>query len=77
MKYVHCTNTSFRCLPRKYKADTWEKMVLHDFEEIKLYIPEKYDQYLKVMYGDYMKLPKEQNRVPEHAKRVNIKEIKL
>ena len=73
-KYVHCTNTSFRCLPRKYKADTWKTMVLHKFEDIQMYIPEKYEQYLTVMYGDYMVLPKEKNRVPEHAKKSNGRE---
>lgn len=75
-KYVHCTNTSFRCLPRKYRADTWKKMVLHDFEDVQLYIPEKYEQYLTVMYGDYMTLPKEENRIPEHAKKSENKEKK-
>ena len=43
-------------------------MVLHDFEDVQLYVPEKYDQYLTVMYGDYMVFPKMENRIPEHAK---------
>lgn len=73
-EFVHCTNTSFRCLPRKYKADTWKKMVLHEFEDVKLFIPEKYEQYLSVMYGNYMDLPKEDQRIPEHAKKCEGKE---
>ena len=46
-------------------------MVLHDFEDIKLYIPEKYDQYLKVMYGDYMKLPPVEKRKAPHPSDVH------
>ena len=39
-----------------------------DFEGLKLPIPEKYDEYLKHIYGDYMKLPsKEQIEDKTHT----------
>ena len=38
------------------------------FEDIELPIPEKYDEYLKHIYGDYMKIPtKEQIKAKEHT----------
>lgn len=33
------------------------------FEDLEVVIPEKYDEYLTRLYGDYMILPKEENRV--------------
>lgn len=46
------------------------KPTLYIFENMKLYGPEKYDLYLKHIYGDYMKLPSEEER------RIHLKEIK-
>ena len=38
------------------------------FEDIELPIPEKYDEYLKHIYGDYMQIPtKEQIKAKEHT----------
>lgn len=38
-----------------------------NFEDTKLQIMEGYDIYLRQFYGDYMKLPEESKRVPEHG----------
>ena len=45
-----------------------------DFENIKLNIPEHYDIYLRSLYGDYMKLPDEIDRTPDHYK-IYMKEV--
>ncbi|MEI3251452.1 MAG: LicD family protein [Candidatus Gastranaerophilaceae bacterium] len=43
------------------------------FEDIELPIPEKSDEYLKHIYGDYMKLPtKEQIKQKEHTPYINV-----
>lgn len=42
------------------------KPVLYQFEDTKLYGPEKIDAYLKGLYGDFMKLPPENQRVFKH-----------
>ncbi len=36
------------------------------FEEIEVMLPQDYDTYLKTLYGDYMKLPPKEQRVPHH-----------
>lgn len=36
--------------------------VLYQFENISLYGPEKFDEYLSILYGDYMTLPPEDKR---------------
>ena len=36
------------------------------FEDIEVFIPEHYDEILKMLYGDYMKLPDEEKRRPVH-----------
>lgn len=36
------------------------------FEKRHVRIPENYNGYLSAMYGDYMKLPKQEDRIPHH-----------
>lgn len=40
--------------------------VLYKFEDCEFYGPEKYDEYLKSLYGDYMQPPPEKERVLRH-----------
>lgn len=65
---VHCTNSLYNYIRKKYPSDTFKAVFLTDFEDTKFYIPIKYDTYLKTTYGDYMKLPDIVNRKPEHLK---------
>ena len=37
------------------------------FEDIKVKAPKDIDSFLKVYYGDYMKLPPVEQRVPSHG----------
>ena len=60
---INTFNSSYRALYRQFDADVLDEVVLHQFEDTQLYIPAKYDHYLRVMYGDdYMTPPKEQFR---------------
>lgn len=54
-----------------FLADIFDKNIFGngiyaEFEKNMFLIPEKYDEYLKHMYGDYMKLPPEEKRHGEH-----------
>ncbi len=47
----------------------WVKdRVPFSFEEITVYLPSDYDNYLHHIYGDYMQLPPEEKRVGHHLK---------
>lgn len=62
-KYL--ANTSFydkKIFP-KY---LFEKRVLLEFENDKYWCMEKYHEYLILKYGDYLKLPPEEERIPMH-----------
>lgn len=49
-----------------YERQWFEKRVLVDFEKHKFWAPEKYDEVLRITYGDYMILPPEEKRVMTH-----------
>ena len=47
-------------------AKVWGLASWHTFMGGKVPLPERYDEYLKFYYGDYMKLPPEEKRHPLH-----------
>ncbi len=53
----------------KYTGDLWQKSVEGVFEKERFIIPAEYDKILKIMYGDYMKLPPKGERTTSHALR--------
>lgn len=52
-----------------FAFDPFKEMVEVDFEGHKFMAPAKYDEYLSTRYGDYMKLPPEDQRHPYHGGR--------
>lgn len=46
-----------------FKSEFFGRGYKIKFEDLEVIIPEKYDDYLKRAYGDYMTLPKEEDRV--------------
>lgn len=50
-----------------FEKKWFEKRDLHRFEDTEFYIPHNYHEILTVRYGDYMKLPPEDKRVPHHV----------
>lgn len=44
-----------------------EKVILKKFEDTEFYIPEKYEERLTQLFGDYMKLPPENKRFGHHS----------
>lgn len=49
-----------------FRKDMFEKYTEHEFEGHMFPIIEDYDEYLTTVYGDYMKLPPEDERNPHH-----------
>lgn len=43
-----------------------EKLIKLEFEGYDFFVPENYDEYLRQIYGDYMKLPPPNNRISKH-----------
>ena len=48
-------------------SDMLDAVTEHIFEGKMLFIPEKYDEFLRSYYGDYMQLPPEEQRVGIHG----------
>ena len=50
----------------KYLRSDWEDMTTGEFEGSSYSIPKNYAKNLSMMYGDYMKLPPEDERIPHY-----------
>ena len=62
--FVACLVDSFSVIPMK--KDIFGDGVELEFEGLKVNAPDKYDEYLKKIYGDYTKLPPEDQRENHH-----------
>lgn len=67
-----CVQTFLSCTSRYkkgiYKRSWFTETVEMDFEDMKVPVSAHYDELLTVLYGDYIKLPSEEERkIKEHA----------
>lgn len=46
-----------------YPKSWWEPGIVVAFEDVQVRIPSEYDKYLSRIYGDYMKIPDEKERI--------------
>lgn len=53
-------------MKNEYPRELFEDAVLKDFEGYKMPIPIGYDEYLKIAFGDYMKMPPKEKQIPHH-----------
>lgn len=53
----------------KIESTIFDDTVDLKFEDIMVRAPKRYDEYLRLLYGDYMQLPPEEKRIP-HAQKV-------
>lgn len=70
-KIADCGNITELCsgpgyMKKKYPKSAFEKAIFVDFEGEKMPIPVGYDDYLKIAFGDYMKLPPKEKQVAHH-----------
>lgn len=69
-KYMNVYNSLFRYIGhRKYPSSIMRNYRNCTFENIELMIISDYDTYLRENYGDYLKLPPENERRPVHIKK--------
>lgn len=53
-------------MKNRYPKKAFEKAVYKEFEGHMMPIPQGYDEYLKIAFGDYMELPPEEKRIAHH-----------
>lgn len=68
-KAEYCVNALSNCKWEKQyrKIDVLGKGLLHKFENTEFFIPEKYDEYLTLLFKNYMVLPPENQRGVQHT----------
>jgi len=67
--YISCYGYSFGFLKKKFKKESLDEFILHDFESEKFFVTKMYDEMLTEAYGDYMTPPNQSNRVGKHIKK--------
>lgn len=50
----------------EYPQSAFAKAEYHDFEGLKMPLPQGYDVYLRMAFGNYMEMPPEDKQVPHH-----------
>ncbi len=53
-------------MKKKYPKEAFEAAVYKDFEDTKMPIPVGYDSYLRIAFGDYMKMPPKEKQKAHH-----------
>lgn len=71
-KYVTCQNAGYGYFKESLKKRWLLEIVDMQFENISLPGLKEYDEYLKYMYGDYMIIPPEEDRVTHEFKEIDF-----
>ncbi len=56
----------YQYMVNEYPKSVFENAVFMPFEDTKIPLPQGYDTYLKMAFGDYMSLPPKEDRIPKH-----------
>lgn len=72
--YVGATSSDVNSIKNRHKKNLFDEYIYADFEDCQFRIPKGYDEVLSDMFGDYMQLPPENERVTHHGNKVYIKE---
>lgn len=63
---VVCWSGSMKSFKAFYKQEWFGTGIMHKFEDTEFSIPNNYDAVLRLLFGDYMQLPPEEERKPHH-----------
>ena len=58
---------SWRTTRLLFPRELWKESVSVEFEDIMVPLPKEYDHFLRLQYGEYMKLPPEDRQRPSHS----------
>ena len=72
--YVGCTSTLYDKINSRMLKEWYQNSVLMDFEGKKFKAPAGYHDILTKIYGDYMQLPPEEQRVTHHSYKTFLKD---
>lgn len=56
----------YQYMVNEYPKEAFEKAIYKKFEGVDMPIPQGYDVYLKMAFGDYMQLPPKEAQIPKH-----------
>ena len=65
-KYITELCSGPKYMQNEYEKEWFDKIIYKEFEGEKMPIPIGYDSYLRMAFGDYMKLPPKEKQIPEH-----------
>lgn len=64
----------YQYMVNEYPKEIFEDVVYKEFEGMLVPLPKGYDKYLKMAFGDYMKLPSKDKQIPKHeAVKIDLK----
>jgi len=66
-QYCILSNDQYKGLGVKYPSYIMDTIIRGHFESIEINMLEKYDEYLTIVYGDYMTPPPDSKRKPSHS----------
>ncbi len=64
--YITELVTGFRYMKNEYPPEVFAGVTYLPFEHLEIAVPQGYDTYLRMAFGDYMQLPPKEKRVPKH-----------
>lgn len=73
--YVGVTTTTVNIMKERNPRSIYENTVYLPFGRLKLPSIGGYDHYLKHLYGDYMQLPPEDERITTHTFRIRLRDV--
>lgn len=68
---------SYVNMKRRFPKETLAGTIMMDFKDMQVPVPQDYDTILKLIYGDYMKLPPVEERVMHLGDWTNLKSTKV
>ena len=74
-EYVGCVVWLSGGMKDIFRRELFEETILANFGKYQFRIPKNYDQILRHIYGDYMQLPPENERIAHHFYRIYTKEL--